>query len=121
VTAAAAAIILVRLRMRILLGFVACTQGNQAGLRLAEEDPYRGLRSSATARPDADITREKNLNPSRRDRIYPRVVKRARRNSCRVKKPGDHGTRHDGPATIKLVGLPQPGCPYARVDCRCPG
>jgi len=30
--------------MRILLGFVACTQGNQAGLRLAEEVPYRGLR-----------------------------------------------------------------------------
>src|SRR6266568_656260 len=51
VTAAAAAIILVRLRMRILLGFVACTQGNQAGLRLTEEDPYRGLRSSAAARP----------------------------------------------------------------------
>src|SRR6266566_4763993 len=33
---AAAAIILVRLRMRTLLGFVACTQGNQAGLRPAE-------------------------------------------------------------------------------------
>jgi hypothetical protein len=35
--------------MRILLGFVDCTQGNQAGLRLAEEVPYRGLRSSAAA------------------------------------------------------------------------
>ena len=22
-----------------------------------------------------------------------------------MKKPGDHGTRHDGPATIKLVNL----------------
>jgi hypothetical protein len=22
-----------------------------------------------------------------------------------VKKPGDHGTRHNGPATIKLVNL----------------
>src|SRR6266516_7380145 len=51
VTAAAAAIILVRLRMRILLGFVDCTQGKQAGLRLAEEVPYRGLRSSAAAKP----------------------------------------------------------------------
>jgi hypothetical protein len=52
-----------------------------------------------------DITREKNLNPPRRDRTYPRAVKRARHNSYRVKKPGDHGTRHDGPATIKLVNL----------------
>jgi hypothetical protein len=34
-----------------------------------------------------------------------RVVKRARHNSYRVKKPGDHGTRHDGQATIKLVNL----------------
>src|SRR5690242_16388775 len=49
VTAAAAAIILVRLRMRILLGFVDCTQGKQAGLRLAEEVPYRVLRSRAAA------------------------------------------------------------------------
>jgi hypothetical protein len=53
----------------------------------------------------ADITREKNLNPPRRDRTYPRVVKRARHNSYRVKKPGDHGIRHDGPAAIKLVNL----------------
>ena len=52
----------------------------------------------------ADITCAKNLNPLRRDRTYPRVVKRAR-HSYRVKKPGDHGTRHDGPATIKLVNL----------------
>jgi hypothetical protein len=52
-----------------------------------------------------DITREKNLNPPRRDRTYPRVVKRARHNSYRVKKPGDHGIRHDGPAVIKLVNL----------------
>jgi hypothetical protein len=35
----------------------------------------------------------------------PRVVKRARHNSYRVKKPADHGTRHTGPATIKLVNL----------------
>ena len=32
-----------------------------------------------------------------------RAVKRARRNACRVKKPGDHGTRHDGPPTIQLA------------------
>jgi hypothetical protein len=53
----------------------------------------------------ADITRKKNLNPERRDRTYPRVVKRARHNSYRVKRPGDRGTRHTGPATIKLVNL----------------
>ena len=51
----------------------------------------------------ADITRKKHLNPGRRHRTYPRVVKRARHNSYRVKRPGDHGTRHSGPATISLV------------------
>ncbi len=56
----------------------------------------------------ASITRNKNLNPERRHRTYPRVVKRARHNSYRVKRPGDTGTRHDGPATIKLVNLPTP-------------
>jgi hypothetical protein len=56
----------------------------------------------------ADITRKKNLNPKRRHRTYPRVVKRARHNSYRVKRPGDHGTRHSGPATISLVNLRQP-------------
>jgi hypothetical protein len=52
----------------------------------------------------ADISRRKNLN-RRCHRSYPRVVKRARRNSYRVKRPGDTGTRHDGPPTIKLVNL----------------
>lgn len=51
----------------------------------------------------ADITRNKHLNPRRRHRTYPRVVKRARHNSYRVKRPGDHGPRHPGPATISLV------------------
>jgi hypothetical protein len=51
----------------------------------------------------ADITRAKNLNPPRRHRTYPRIVKRARHNSYRVKKPGDRGTRHDGPPTIQLA------------------
>jgi hypothetical protein len=54
----------------------------------------------------AGITRTKHLNPQRRHRPYPRVIKRARHNSYRVKRPGDHGTRHSGPATIKLVNLP---------------
>ena len=52
----------------------------------------------------ADITCAKNLNPAPRP-DYPRVVKRDWHNSYRVKRPGDHGTRHDGPATIKLVNL----------------
>jgi Insertion element 4 transposase N-terminal len=56
----------------------------------------------------ADITRKKHLNPERRHRTYPRVIKRGRHNSYRVKRPGDHGTRHKGPATIKLVNLDLP-------------
>ena len=43
----------------------------------------------------ADITSRQNLN-QRRERTYPRVIKRARRNSYWIKKPGDHGTRHTG-------------------------
>jgi hypothetical protein len=50
----------------------------------------------------AGITRTRNLNPPRRHRSYPRVVKRARHNLYRVKKPGDTGTRHHGPPTIRL-------------------
>jgi hypothetical protein len=54
----------------------------------------------------ADITKAKNLNPRRRHRTYPRVVKRGRHNSYRIKKPADHGTRHTGPATIRLANPP---------------
>ena len=50
-----------------------------------------------------DITRRRNLNPHRRHRSYPRVIKRARHNSYRVKRPGDTGIRHDRPATIRLA------------------
>jgi hypothetical protein len=53
----------------------------------------------------ADITQKRNLNPVRRHRTYPRVIKRARHNSYRVKRPSDTGTRHPGPATIQLVNL----------------
>jgi hypothetical protein len=55
----------------------------------------------------ADITANRNLN-KRRERTYPRVIKRGRHNAYRVKKPGDHGTRHHGPPTITLVNLPKP-------------
>ncbi len=46
--------------------------------------------------------------PSAEHRSYPGVVKRARHNSYRVKRPGDTGTRHDGPSTIELVNAPDP-------------
>ena len=49
----------------------------------------------------AEITRPQDLN-TRRERTYPRVVKRARHNSYAVKKPGQHGTRHNAPPTVKL-------------------
>ena len=59
-------------------------------------------RERALGRVMAAITSPRHLN-TRRERTYPRVVKRARHNSYRVKKPGQHGTRHDTPATIKLL------------------
>ena len=42
----------------------------------------------------AGITANKNLNPPRRHRTYPRAIKRARHNAYRIKRPADHGTRH---------------------------
>jgi hypothetical protein len=51
----------------------------------------------------ADITARKNLNPARRHRTYPRVVKRGRHNAYRVKRPADTGIRHQGPPTIRLA------------------
>ena len=56
----------------------------------------------------ADITSLRNLIPACRRRSYPRVIRRARHNSYRVKRPADTGTRHHGPPTIKLVNLPPP-------------
>jgi hypothetical protein len=57
----------------------------------------------------ADITDRRNLNPARRHRSYPRVVKRARHNSYRVKRPGDTGIRHPGPAAVCLANPVQTG------------
>jgi hypothetical protein len=51
----------------------------------------------------AAITHPRNLNPKRRHRTYPRVVKRARHNYYRVKQPTDTGHRHNGPPTIRLA------------------
>jgi hypothetical protein len=53
----------------------------------------------------ADISSPRNLNPRRRHRSYPRVIRRAGHNSYRVKRPGDTGTRYDGPSTTRLVSL----------------
>jgi hypothetical protein len=55
----------------------------------------------------ADITGPRDLN-KRRERTYPRVIKRGRHNSYRVKKPGDHGTRHKAPPTIRLANPRNP-------------
>jgi hypothetical protein len=54
----------------------------------------------------ADITTRRNLNPERRHRTYPRVIKRGRHNAYRVKRASDIGIRHPGPPTIKLANLP---------------
>ena len=55
----------------------------------------------------ADITGRRDLN-TRRERTYPRVVKRGQRTYYRVKKPGDHGTRHHAPPTIRLANPVNP-------------
>jgi hypothetical protein len=50
----------------------------------------------------ADITDRRSLN-QRRQRTCPRVVKRGRHNSYRIKKPTDHAVRHHAPPTIRLA------------------
>jgi len=45
------------------------------------------------------------LNPKRRMRTCPHVIKRARHNSYRVKRPTDQIIRHPGPA-IPLLACP---------------
>jgi hypothetical protein len=59
--------------------------------------------TAALAKAHAEITRRKHLNPPPRHRSYPRVVKRARHNSYRVKRATDTGTRHAAAPTIRLV------------------
>ena len=52
----------------------------------------------------AEITAK--INPVRRERSYPRAVKRTRHNSYRVKKPGEPASiRHRSPATINIHQL----------------
>jgi hypothetical protein len=49
----------------------------------------------------AGITGPRHLN-KRRERSHPRVIKRPPQ-QFPVKKPGQHGTRHAAPPTIKLA------------------
>jgi len=65
----------------------------------------------------ASLTSKRNLNPRRRHRTYPRVVKRARHNSYRVKTAADMGVRHDAPATIRLANLP-PAANHSMINLR---
>lgn len=51
----------------------------------------------------AAITRK--INPVRRERSCPRVVKRARHNNYRVKRPADRNIRHNSPPTIHIHKL----------------
>ena len=46
------------------------------------------------------------LNPPRQDRTYPRVVKRYRAHSHRIKRTTDHGQLHDGPPKIHIFKVP---------------
>jgi hypothetical protein len=61
------------------------------------------------ARVLAEIAARRNLNPPRRHRSYPRVVKRARYNSYRVKSPTATGTRHPGQPVITMVSTARDG------------
>ncbi len=56
-------------------------------------------RATALHTTTAEIRNKLN---TRRHRTYPRVVKRARHNSYRVKRTTDIGTKHHGPATVHL-------------------
>jgi hypothetical protein len=62
----------------------------------------------AAARTAAFAEMLERLSPQRRMRTCPRVVRRARHNSYRVKRPGDTGITYTSPPTIKLEGIPAP-------------
>jgi hypothetical protein len=70
-------------------------------MRSFPPDQQNGARTAIKA----SIAAKRNINPPHRHRTYPRVVKRARHNSDRVKRTSDQGIRHGGPPTIKLANL----------------
>lgn len=47
----------------------------------------------------------RHTSTGRRHRTCPRVVKRARHNSYRVKRPTDKIIRHDGPPELNLISV----------------
>jgi hypothetical protein len=53
----------------------------------------------------AGITKKRNLNPKPRDPAYPRVLKQAPHNSCRVKGPGQRATRRPDPVSLRRLTL----------------
>jgi hypothetical protein len=75
--------------------------------RVADPAFFPDQRRRVLGQVAADITGRQDLN-QRRERTYPRVVKRPRHNSYHVKKPGDTGQRHSAPPTISLVNIPKP-------------
>ena len=60
--------------------------------------------AAATAAAFAEML--ERLSPKRRMRTCPRVIKRARHNTYRVKRPGDVGVTYTSPPTLKLEGIP---------------
>jgi hypothetical protein len=58
---------------------------------------------------DAITEIKRQPNPERRNRSCPRVLKRARHNSYRVKRPTDRIIHHAGPPTPLLA------CPNAQT------
>ena len=57
----------------------------------------------------AEIAAPRHLNPPRRNRSYPRVVKRRRHNFYRTKVLADSGTHHVGPPVIRMAGVTRNG------------
>ncbi len=70
---------------------------NQAGF------PPKRLTAALKETTDEIIERP---NPPRQDRTYPRVAKRYRAHSHRIKRTTDHGQLHNGPAKIHIFKVP---------------
>jgi 3'-phosphoadenosine 5'-phosphosulfate (PAPS) 3'-phosphatase len=77
----------------------------QVRAHLAGATPDIGFLGEEEGQSGSPAGGKQHLNPVRRHRTYPRVIKRARHNSYRVKRPSDQGIRHSRPPTIKLANL----------------
>jgi len=60
----------------------------------------------ATALTETTHEITERLNPPRRHRTYPRVIKRYRAHSHRIKRATDHGQRHNSPPKIHIFKVP---------------